>query len=196
MSKYEELHKHAKYVFDEEMSRFSRIEDKGQKFLTLISSILAIFALTGRLLFDDFMPPDSSMEVWLMVIAGLVLLGLVVSWVFAFLSLRFQGLKKAPLNDAILKFYRENELATIYYSMSKQYSNSIKYNKQLNDLKAKTIKKSYWMILAAVVFFVIFIILSVVNDFLTDKNRIQNSMTTTTRKTIMTPNSVKNRNQP
>ena len=63
MDKYEELYKHSKYVLDEEISRFGRIEDKAARFITVVTSLLAVFALTGRQLFGELIPAENNMEI-------------------------------------------------------------------------------------------------------------------------------------
>ncbi|MDQ6999600.1 MAG: hypothetical protein Q9M12_01780, partial [Mariprofundus sp.] len=105
MDKYEALFNHSKYVFDEEIARFSRVEDKAARFITVITSLLAVYALTGRQIFGDLVPISSCVDSLLVVLASSVLLGLLSSWFFAFRALHIQGIKKAPLNDKILSFY-------------------------------------------------------------------------------------------
>jgi hypothetical protein len=163
MSKYEELYKHAKYVFDEEVSRFARVEDKAARFITVVTSLLAVYALTGRQLFPDLIPADNCTAKLLLLLAALVLVGLLASWGFAFHALHVQGLKKAPLNEKLLSFYNDNELINIYYGMAKQFSVSLEHNRSITDLKAQRIKRSFWCIVATVTFFTLFIIASAVN---------------------------------
>lgn len=168
MKKYEELYNHSKYVFDEEASRFSRVEDKAARFITVVTSLLAVYALTGRLLFGDFLPVETPSDIVLIVLASLVLLGLLASWGFAFQAMHIQGLKKAPLNDELLSFYNDNELINIYYSMSKRFSEHLVHNRSLTNLKAKNIKRSFWLIVSTVVFFALFILSSAINANLTE----------------------------
>ncbi len=161
--KYEELYKHAKYVFDEEVSRFGRVEDKAARFITVVTSLLAVFALTGRQLFGDLIPPENGVEKLLLILASLVLVGLLASWGFAFQAMHVQGIKKAPLNEKVLSFYNDNKLINIYYGMAKQFSLSLEYNRAITNLKAQSIKRSFWCIVATVIFFNLFIIVSAVN---------------------------------
>lgn len=163
MSKYEELYKHAKYVFDEEVARFGRVEDKAAKFITVVTSLLVVYALTGRQLFGELMPADNYSEKLLLIFAALVLVGLLASWGFAFQALHVQGVKKAPLNEKLLSFYNDNELINIYYGMAKQFSASLEHNRAITDLKAQSIKRSFWCIVATVIFFTLFTIASAVN---------------------------------
>lgn len=163
MKKYEELYNHSKYVFDEEISRFSRIEDKASKFITVITSLLAVYALIGKQLFGDLFPPENCLEGILIILAFLVLLGLLASWGFAFRTMYIQGIKKAPLNNQVLSFYDENKLIDIYYGMAKGFSSSLVYNEAINDLKAKNIKRSYWCIVLTVICFTLFVIVSAID---------------------------------
>lgn len=163
MSKYEELYKHAKYVFDEEISRFGRVEDKAARFITVVTSLLAVYALTGRQLFGDLMPAENIIQKLLLTLAALVLVGLLSSWGFAFYAMHVQGMRKAPLNNKLLSFYNDNELINIYYGMAKQFSVSLEHNRAITDLKAHRIKRSFWCVVATVMFFTLFIIVSAVN---------------------------------
>lgn len=163
MNKYEELYKHAKYVFDEEISRFGRVEDKAARFITVVTSLLAVYALAGRQLFGDLIPAENYTEKLLLILAALVLVGLLTSWGFAFQAMHVQGVKKPPLNEKLLSFYNDNALINIYYGMSKQFSASLKHNRAITDLKAQSIKRSFWSIVATVIFFTLFIIASAMN---------------------------------
>ncbi len=163
MKKYEELYNHSKYVFDEEISRFGRVEDKAARFITVVTSLLAVYALTGRQLFGELIPAENCTEKLLLLLAALVFIGLLASWYFAFQAMHIQGIKKAPLNDEVLSFYNENRLVNIYYAMSKQFSVSLAYNQAINDLKAESIKRSFWCIVGTVIFFALFIIASAIN---------------------------------
>lgn len=163
MDKYEELYKHSKYVFDEEVIRFGRIEDKAAKFITVVTSLLAVYALTGRQLFGGLLPAKNGMDLFLITLAALVLVGLLTSWGFAFRALQVQGIKKAPLNNEILSFFHTNELINIFYGMSKQYSASLVHNRKITDLKARHIRRSFRCIVATVIFFTLFIVSSGIN---------------------------------
>jgi len=163
MKKYEELFNHSKYIFDEESARFTRVEDKAAKSITVITSLLAVYALTGRQIFGDLLPVSSCVDKLLVVLASLVLLGLFISWIFAFRALQIQGLKKAPLNDKVLSFYNDENLVDIYYAMSKNFSDSLPYNRNITDAKATNIKRSHWCTVATVVFFILFIVFFAIN---------------------------------
>lgn len=178
MDKYEELYKHAKSVFDEELSRFSRIEDKAGRFLTVITALLAVYALAGRQLFGDLLPPENKLELFIVVNAFLVLVSLLFSWAYAFRTLHLQGIKKAPLNNQILDFFRENQIVDIYYAMSEQYSKSLEYNQNINDLKASNIKKSFWFIVLTVILFFIFLIANGFNTSINSKTKNSNEIVT------------------
>lgn len=164
IKKYEALFNHSKYVFDEESARFTRVEDKASKSITIITSLLAVYALTGRQIFGDLIPISSYVDKLLVILASLVLLGLLTSWFFAFRALQIQGLKKAPLNDKVLSFYNDENLVDIYYAMSKNFSNSLPYNRIITDAKATNIKRSHWCTVATVVFFILFIVSFAINE--------------------------------
>lgn len=164
MGKYEELYKHSKDVFEEELSRFERIEDKATKFITVVTSLLVVYALTGRQLFGSLFPANDWMHITLVVLAGLVLVGLLASWGFAFRALHIQGVRKAPLNDELITFFHENELVNIHYGMAKQYSASLAFNRNITNAKAANIKLSFWCIVATVAAFALFIGFTAANE--------------------------------
>lgn len=158
MNKYEELYNHAKYAFEEEATRFTRLEDKAGRFITIVSSLIAVYALTGRQLFASLFPAVSAFAQFKAMLAGLVLLSLVISWGFAFRAFQLQGTRKAPLNDEIFDFFRNNKLVTIQYAMAKRYCESRDYNKRINDWKAVNLKRCFKSTVLVVVFFVLFIL--------------------------------------
>lgn len=177
MEKYEELYKYAQSVFDYEHSRFSRIEDKAGRFLTLLTSLLAVYALIGRQLFGDILPPKDMFEAFIVLMAFMVLLSLLFSWWYAFYALKLQGINKAPLNDEVLSFFHEQSLVNIYYSMSKRYSQKLEDNIKINDLKASRVEKSFKSIVATVVFLVVFLIASAINTATSKQDNIQSKTT-------------------
>lgn len=163
MKKYEELYNYSKYAFDEEISRFGRIEDKAARFMTVVTSLLAVYALIGRQLFGELIPAENCIEKLLLLFAALTLISILASWGFVFRAMYIQRLKKAPLNDELISFYDEDKLIDIYYAMSKQFSISLAENKVINDWKAKNIARSFWCIVGTVVFLTLFIVTSVAN---------------------------------
>ncbi|MDQ6962928.1 MAG: hypothetical protein Q9M28_10470 [Mariprofundaceae bacterium] len=168
MSQYEELYKHAKYAFDEENLRFGRVEDKAARFITVVTSLLAVYALTVRQLFGDIIPAENNMEVVLLVLGAFILLGLLVSWIFAFKALHVQGLEKPSLNENVVMFYLDNKLINIYVAMAKRFSMSLKHNMAITNLKVKAVKHSFWWIVVTVIFFTLFIIANVVSEYSTN----------------------------
>lgn len=170
MDKYEELYNHAKYAYEEEAVRFSRLEDKAGKFITIVSSLLAVYALTGRELFDSLFPIVNTVDYLKVTFASFVLLSLVVSWGFSFRAFQLQGTRKVPLNEEILDFFKQNNLVTIQYAMTKRYSESRNYNKKINDWKARNLKWCFQSTIAVVVSFILFISVVAVDAYNSNKS--------------------------
>ncbi|MEA1053587.1 hypothetical protein U5801_27835, partial [Lamprobacter modestohalophilus] len=128
------------------------------RFVTVTTSLLAVYALTGRLMFGSLLPVEGFSDGVQLVLAALVLLSLLVSWGFAFRAMQIQGIQKAPLNNSMLEFAKSNNVQTFYYAMSKAYGKYLLQNREINDAKADNIKKSFWSIVSTVVFFTIYIV--------------------------------------
>lgn len=162
------LYEHARIAFEEEVSRFSRLEDKAGRFITVISSLLAIYALAGRQLFSSLFPISGVWSGTKVTLAGLIMLSLLASWNFAFQALRLQGTRKHPLNEEVFGFFRKNNPPTIQWAMSKRYCEATHFNRKVNDQKATNLKKCFISIVIVVVCFSIFVILMAIDKNMSD----------------------------
>ena len=96
MDKYEELYKLSKEVFNEEQSRFNQIDQKASYYLSALTLLLGVTGVFTNRLIKQFLPPHSRVEFVLFVLAVLIVISLVVSWLAIFSVLRVHATLKIP----------------------------------------------------------------------------------------------------
>ena len=71
LEKYRELYSLAKEVYNSELNRFDKIDDKAAKYLTSLTFVIGIFGLFGKWIIAEALPPSNLVE-WLVIVASLV----------------------------------------------------------------------------------------------------------------------------
>jgi len=143
LEKYRELYLLAKEVYNSELDRFDKIDDKAAKYLSSLTFVIAMLGLFGKWLITEVLPPSSLIE-WLVVVAALATLAsLILSWFFLFRVLRLHTVKKLPLSDETVSLFKERNLATALYAMTKGLKNAHHTNRETVDEKVKWLHYGY-----------------------------------------------------
>ena len=165
MEKYKELYELSKEVLKEELSRFTRIDDKAAKYLSVLTLAAGAAAYFGKWVIDNLIPPKSSLE-WVMVtLAALLCAAIFVSWFFIFNALRLHNLTKPPLNDEVIKFFDDNNMIDIYYALTKGNRDALKVNRDTTDRKSRRLYDGYNAIIVSGFILVAFLSLFVVHSW-------------------------------
>nr|VFJ93153.1 MAG: hypothetical protein BECKLFY1418B_GA0070995_104218 [Candidatus Kentron sp. LFY] len=147
MKNHLELYEYSKSVFDEEISRFHRIQNKAGVFITIIASFIGIFsAMIVSSHLTAFVQNKFSEELILVIIVGFLL-----SFIFAFLSFRIEGIKMPPLNQDMISVFKDHQIDDIYYGFSEAYISYLEENRRICDQKIDKLKYSYWLFFITVV---------------------------------------------
>jgi hypothetical protein len=173
MEKYKELYELSKEVLAEELDRFNRIDEKASKYLTVLTFLIGIYGFFCNWIITVLLPPTSKLDWLLLLIGGGVFIAVCVSWALIFLALRQRVVIKIPLDDEVLKFFRENRLIDIYYTLAKGNKDALKENREVTDRKARILECGYKAIAATMG---LVFILSVLFGVYSWKQTMQNNL--------------------
>lgn len=154
MEKYRELYNLAKEVFDEELTRFHRLEEKAARYLTSLSFLIAGYGFFGNWILNNFLPPQGFLDWAMLIVGGLVFLGLAGTWFLIIGVFVVSDLVKIPLSDEVIEFFDENELIDIYYAMANGISRTCEQNRNTNDRKILRLSRAYFSLIVTVTMFI------------------------------------------
>lgn len=157
MEKYKELYDLSKEVLNEELNRFTRIDDKAAKYLSVLTLVAGAATFFGKWLIDNLMPPKTALEWILIIVAFLLCVMIFISWCMIFNVLKLHDVTKIPLNDETIKFFDDNELVNIYYALAKGNKEALAKNRITTDLKSKQLYMGYNAIIACGLCLVLFL---------------------------------------
>ncbi len=162
MEKYKELYELSKEVLKEELSRFTRIDDKAAKYLSVLTLVAGAAAFFEKWIIDKLIPPKTFLEWVLVIIAALLCVTIFVSWFLVFNVLRLHNLTKPPLNDETIKFFDDNKMIDIYYALAKGNRDALKVNRVTTDCKSKSLSQGYKALIVSGFILITFLSLFVV----------------------------------
>lgn len=149
MKKYEELYQLAKEDFSAEVDRLSRIEAKATALLSVLTLLIGVYGLLTEWVLTEVLPPEVWQEWAIVILSGLIILGLAISWVYVFRVLTVDHRPTLSVNNAVIDFYDKNKLVDVYFAMSKRISQLSDENRVLLRKKAKRLTKGYYGLIAS-----------------------------------------------
>jgi len=161
--KYKELYDLSKEAFNEELSRSARIDEKAFKYLTALTLLLGAFAFFGERLLDLIVPPKNYYEWSLIILSGLLLVLLIITWFLIFEVFKGHTLRKIPID---INFFDQNELIDIYYTLTKGMKQALDFNRQEGDHKHRHLSRSFVMIRIIVILLFLTLILFTIHIWL------------------------------
>jgi len=182
VEKYKELYDLSKEVLKEELSRFTRVDDKAAKYLSVLTLVAGAAAYFGKWVIDNLIPPKTVLEWALVIIAAFLCATIFVSWFLIFNALRLHNLTKLPLNDETIKFFDDNRMIDIYYALAKGNRDALKVNRDTTDLKSRRLYHGYKAIIVSGFILVAFLSLFVVHSWNSPKTVKQDERSLTMTK--------------
>jgi len=143
MGKYQELYTLSKETLNEELDRFNRIDEKASKYLTVLTFLIGIYGFFCNWIIRDLLPPNSFLDWMLLVVGGVLFIAVSISWALVFWALRQRTVVKIPLSDEMLKFFHDNRLVDIYYTLAKRNKEALQENRCVTNRKAKILQYGY-----------------------------------------------------
>lgn len=144
MKKYEELYQLAKEDFASEVDRLTRVEGKATALLSVLTLLIGIYGLITEWALTNVLPPEVWQEWVIVILAGMIVLGLSVSWVYVFRVLTVDHRPILSVNESVIDFYDKNTLINIYYAMARRISQGAEQNRELLKKKAKRLTMGYY----------------------------------------------------
>lgn len=156
MENYKELYALAKEVFNAELDRFYRLEQKASQYLSVLTILLGASGFFMKWLFENFFPPRNRFDVALIILAAATMASLVVAWFAAFSSLRVYQISIIPLNSVWVDFFKKNKLIDIYYYLSQTITAGREHNRRVLSKKGRWMNVGYNSMRIAVICLVAF----------------------------------------
>jgi len=141
--KYKELYDLSIKVLEEEQQRANRLDEKASRYFSVISFLIGIYGILGSRVITDCIPYKGWMDIILIIFGFVILLGLIIAWFLCFAVFRQHVVVKIPLNEEMIKFFNENELIDIHYTLSKANKDALKENREITDNKSSLLARTY-----------------------------------------------------
>jgi hypothetical protein len=152
--KYKALYELSLKILEEEQNRMNRLDEKASRYFSVLSFLIGIYGIFCSKIISDCIPAKGWLDGSLLGLGCLALIGLVVAWLLCFAIFRQHMIKKIPLNDKMVSFFNNNNLADIHYALSKANKDALAENRKVSDKKSSLLAFTY-KVLSAVIFFVI-----------------------------------------
>ncbi|MDQ8935800.1 hypothetical protein [Acinetobacter rudis] len=153
--RYKALYEYQKAQFDDEKTRYSKLEDKAAKYLTFLTIIISAYIL----LVSKFI--SASDDIYCLTYAIIIFFIILTffsfcsAWFSIFKSLKLQKIKKMSADAELIEFFEAHELPSVYLGLAENYSEVIEWYRIKNDDKTTLMQKGYKEILHTAIFFII-----------------------------------------
>lgn len=158
--KYKELFDLSLKILEEEQQRTNRLDEKASKYFSVLSFLIGICGIFCSRIIRDCIPFKGWMDISLISLGFLNLAGLIVAWFLCFAVFRQHVIVKIPLNDEMIKFFNENELVDVHYTLSKANKDALVENRRITDKKSYLLVWTYkilsWVFVLMVVMMFVF----------------------------------------
>ena len=141
--KYKLLFEYQKSLYEEEINRYRRLEEKAMKYLSAITFAMGAYIFLVRWAIDKILPPSNLLEYLITVSIIFTFLCFISSWSLVFRAIKLSNIVKMPSNEAIIEYFKENTKETVYLGLSRKYSEAIVEIEKYYAIKLDFVKKSY-----------------------------------------------------
>lgn len=146
-NKWTLLYEYSKDLFNMEVDRFKRLDDKANNQLRFTYILLTIYsALLKILIIDSVYKIDDI----IFIPVSLSFVFLFLAWLFYFLSLRLTTVPKLPLTNEISDLFKEQKLITIQFALSQSIKEAISEYDEIILKKAKNLRYGYNLTIVSV----------------------------------------------
>ena len=158
IEKYRELYNLAWRIYEEEQERANRHDAKAATLLSLLTLFIGASGFFGKWVVEFGSAQRGQLQWAVLTSYGLLFLSLLVAWGLIFRALSLSTMRKAPLNDAMVKAFKDNRLIDVYYSMALKLSAEHSRNVATVD-SMKRLSKGYFAVGISAVLLALFCIL-------------------------------------
>ena len=139
-------------LYQQELDRSAVIENKASKFFSVITIILGGFGFFSRSVFNTFIPPNSELELLMIVLIALLFLSVIASWFYLFSVLRVSRWERVNIEP---DYFEKNELGDIYIGHAKAITNSMYSNVKNNEEKAASLQRAYKLMKISIIILIL-----------------------------------------
>lgn len=139
-NKWELLYNFSLKVFDFEVQRFHKIDEKATKFITAISIIITIFLALFTWITNS---SNINFSFYIYLFSIIVFSVLCISWYFVFQSLRLMPIKSLDLNDSLLKKFDDNNISSLHVSIYKSCKYAVEHRRGITENKTSLLSKGF-----------------------------------------------------
>ncbi|MFQ5550027.1 MAG: hypothetical protein ACE5FJ_02170 [Gemmatimonadales bacterium] len=156
MDKYEELYRLAKDLVEQTEARFDTIDGKAASYLSVLTILIGAAAFFLKWVTDTLIPPESPLA-WVMCVVALgIAASVVAAWLLVFGVLRIHRIDIPPMNEEMIRFFREHEPVDIWFGLAVRHKNAWRTNQAANDAKLAELALGYRMIIFTMMLLVLF----------------------------------------
>ena len=157
LAKYEHLYQLTKEGMQEELARFTRIEEKASRYLRVLGLLFVLGSFAGVSVLERFVPPTSLAE-WATLTSALMFLGCVlVALLLSFSVMTVKRLKKIPITDELVTFYDEHAHIDIVDFLTRRNIEAVEYNTHITNQRTRRISWAYGFIIASMLLIAAFL---------------------------------------
>jgi len=166
IDRWEQMYILSKEVFNEELSRIHRLNDKVFKYFRVVPFVAGAYGYLFNKFIANPISEDGCINT-LFIIFGLIGMGINFSSIILLLiATRITDLKKI---DTDVRYFEKENLATIYYEKAKQWENSMLINRKIGN---KIAEKLAWIDDLFMGAFIIYSILFIIYIFKIGVNNV------------------------
>lgn len=165
MEKYKELYELSIRLLFEEQDRFNRIDQKASWYLSALFLLIGIAGYFVTWVIERFVPPQTIVEWFLFVLACMLAVLVVINWFICFSVHKVHEVVKIPLTTEMIKFFDDNELIDIYYTLARGNKTAYERNVETTNSKAKKLATVYKVMMSIVTILVLFSIIFAVYEW-------------------------------
>lgn len=153
LQKHKELYDLAKYAFEEEIARSSRIDEKASRYFSVLSLLLGILGLVSSSYLSLYIPPKICVDYLGLLSFGLFAILLAISWIQTFRVFSVREVQSIPINKEMIEYFQKANVIDIYKSITEtNFKKGIDNSKKINIGKAVLLRSSYKFIIISFIF--------------------------------------------
>lgn len=146
-NKWTLFYEYSKDLFNMEVDRFKRLDDKANNQLRFTYILLTIYSALLKILVIDSLYKINNI---VFIPVSLSFIFLFLAWLFYFLSLRLTTVPKLPLTSEVFDLFKEEKLITIQFALSQSMKEAVSEYNEIILKKAKNLRYGYNLTIASV----------------------------------------------
>ncbi|ENV33015.1 hypothetical protein [Acinetobacter gerneri] len=158
--KYKALFDYQKVQYDDERSRYSKLEDKSSKYLTSLTIVITAYTIiVGKFLSISNENINCLLFAIIVFFICFTFLMFCFAWLSIFKSLKLRETSKMPSDKELIEMFDNYPLASVYIYLSNLYDEGVVNYRNINADKSESMLEGYTEIKVAMLSFVITIFL-------------------------------------